>query len=250
MRTLLIYIGTGISLRETAVLSGYSGITNISDVAILKRLRQSEEWLLSLCRELLPKHGISNPQSGDRIKVRIVDGSIIKEHGGKGDQWRLHFSFTLPGFYCNYFEICPSKGKGTGETFSRYPFKKGDYIMGDRAYSTVKGIEYVYYAGAYVLFRLNTSSISLYNSCDSDFILLEHVKEVKQQLEIKEWDVFVKITGGKLVSGRICILRKTNLQAEESLKKLKAKASRKQSKLRPETIEYSKYVIIFSTYPK
>jgi len=44
LRTLLIHLAGGCSLRETAVRAREGKITEISDVALLKRLRASGEW--------------------------------------------------------------------------------------------------------------------------------------------------------------------------------------------------------------
>jgi len=61
LRILLIHIGKGYSLRETSVVAKLSGLAEISDVAILKRLRKSERWLLSLCQRLLAENGVNTP---------------------------------------------------------------------------------------------------------------------------------------------------------------------------------------------
>ena len=44
LRVLLIHLGQGCSLRETVVRAREGGLSNISDVAILKRLRGCGEW--------------------------------------------------------------------------------------------------------------------------------------------------------------------------------------------------------------
>ena len=53
LRVLLLHVARGYSLRETVVRAKLANWTDISDVALLKRLRSSEEWLRSLCIELL-----------------------------------------------------------------------------------------------------------------------------------------------------------------------------------------------------
>ncbi len=53
LRTLLMHLACGHSLRETAVRVRESGISEISDVGLLKRLRKSKEWLHALCVSLL-----------------------------------------------------------------------------------------------------------------------------------------------------------------------------------------------------
>ena len=46
LRVLLIHIGCGYSLRVTSALSKESGLADISDVALLKRLRACGDWFL------------------------------------------------------------------------------------------------------------------------------------------------------------------------------------------------------------
>lgn len=53
LRTLMLHVARGYSLRETIVRAKLADWADISDVALLKRLRNSEEWLRLLCVELL-----------------------------------------------------------------------------------------------------------------------------------------------------------------------------------------------------
>jgi len=59
LRMILLHIGMGYSLRETVVQAKLANWADISDVALLKRLRTSEDWLRSLCIELLKQNGCS-----------------------------------------------------------------------------------------------------------------------------------------------------------------------------------------------
>ncbi len=62
---------------------------DISDVALLKRLRNSEEWLRLLCIELLKENVAYRLKETIGRKIRIVDGTIVKEPGKTGSQWRI-----------------------------------------------------------------------------------------------------------------------------------------------------------------
>ena len=52
LRTLLLHLGCGHSLRETAVRARQAQLADLSDVALLKRLKKSSEWLRALCVRL------------------------------------------------------------------------------------------------------------------------------------------------------------------------------------------------------
>jgi hypothetical protein len=52
LRMILLHVAKGYSLRETSVQAKLANWADISDVALLKRLRQSEEWLRSTLRKV------------------------------------------------------------------------------------------------------------------------------------------------------------------------------------------------------
>src|SRR4030065_974066 len=52
-RALLIHLVEGCSLRETAVRAKYGGVAVVADVALLKRLKASGEWLRWMAAETL-----------------------------------------------------------------------------------------------------------------------------------------------------------------------------------------------------
>ena len=57
LRTLLLRVGLGYSLRETVVRARLADWADISDVPLLKLTRNSEQWLRSLCFALLRESG-------------------------------------------------------------------------------------------------------------------------------------------------------------------------------------------------
>jgi hypothetical protein len=116
LRTLLLHVGRGYSLRETAVRAKLAHWADVSDVALLKRLRKSEDWLRSLCVELLRDNGVNWSEETASPRIRIVDGTIVKEPGRTGSQWRILYSLQLPNLRCDYFEITATVGEGSGES--------------------------------------------------------------------------------------------------------------------------------------
>lgn len=92
LRTLLLHVARGYSLRETVVQAKLANWADVSDVALLKRLRKSEEWLCSLCIELLRENGAYRPEEATRTPIRIVDGTIVREPGKTGSQWRILYA--------------------------------------------------------------------------------------------------------------------------------------------------------------
>src|SRR5580704_15194787 len=115
LRTLLMHVGCGWSLRETAVQAKLAGIADVSDVTLLNRLRDSESWLRQLCQQLWKDNGVSLEPALKGQPVRFVDATVVKEPGPTGGQWRIHYSIRLPSLECDNFDLTPVRGKKTGE---------------------------------------------------------------------------------------------------------------------------------------
>lgn len=253
LRTLLMHVARGYSLRETVVRAKAAGLASVSDVALLKRLRLAENWLKSLCFLLLEERGIKLPRKKDRFNIRLVDGTVIREPGKTGSQWRIHYSISLPSFRCDYFKLTPTKGKGTAESLQKIPVLANDCLIADRAFSDAADIHYLHISDAYVLVRVNTGGSPLFkdHKANKRFDLLKAVQTLKTTGDIGEWQVYVKAPKeNTVVRGRLCVARKSEQAIEDSLKKLQRTASKQQRVMHLQTLEYGKYVIIFTTLPK
>ena len=49
--------------------------------------------------------------------------------------------------------------------------------------------------------------------------------------------------------GRVCAVRKTNEAIAAAQAKIRKTAQRKQSQVKPETLRFARYVVVFTTYP-
>lgn len=132
LRLVLAYCLCGRGLRLTAVRAAAVGSADISNVALLKRLRNREAWLQLLIGRLLgacvgaPAHG--------RL-IRLVDATSVSKAGRAerncNGQRRIHSAFDLPAERFGHFELADQKG---GERLDRIPVIKGEIRIGDAAY--------------------------------------------------------------------------------------------------------------------
>lgn len=247
LRVLLLHIGKGYSLKETAARASISKLAKVSSVALFKRLKKSEKWLKSLCLALLAEKGIDINRLNPSVQFRVVDGSIVKEPGKTGSQWRFLFSFSLPDLECDQFDLTPSDGKGTGEHLNRLRVKKGDHILGDRAYANTEGVIYVLKRGGQVLVRSNGVMLPMYNESGKQISLLRRLSTITEAGTITEWPVWIG-EGKQCYRGRLCVLRKSEVQINQTLKKLRLAASKRQRKLKRATLEYAKFIMVFTTF--
>lgn len=251
MRTLLLHIANGYSLRETVTRAKLSGLSSVTDVALLKRLRCSEAWFKSLCMLLFKEQGLNiDKTTHAEIQMRIVDGTTVKEPGKTGSEWRVHYAIRLPDLQCDYFKLTATRGSLTGESFKQFPINKGDCIIGDRGYSTVQGIAYIMSKGGYSLVRVNTGALALYAvKEEKPFDLLTGLSEIQEEHLTKEWSLRLKAGNHSWIEGRLCVARKSQAAIDIALKKLKREASRDRVTPKPATLECAKYIILFTTLP-
>ena len=80
LRTLLLHLGCGHSLRETVVRQRRASSANPCEVALLKRLRTSRAWLHALCLEMVRERGIAI-LARDGLQVRALDATAVQEPG-------------------------------------------------------------------------------------------------------------------------------------------------------------------------
>jgi hypothetical protein len=247
LRVLLLHVGKGYSLRETAVRAREAGLAEVSDVALLKRLRNAEPWWRGLCVALLRESGFHMACDSRGWNVRVVDGTLIKEPGQGGQQWRIHYSLQLPDLECDQFLLTAVKGKGTGEALQRFAAAPRDLLLADRGYCRPVGVKKLSQQGAAVVVRLN-SSMPLCQSNGKPFPLLQRVQSLQKPGHPREWKVGM-LAEGELVMGRLCAIRKSRDSADRERRKILRKAQQGGPKPKPATLEYANYVLAFTTLP-
>ncbi len=180
LRMLMLHVARGYSLRETVIRAKLAKWTDISDVALLKRLRNSEEWLRLLCIELLRENVEYRRDETISRTIRIVDGTIVREPGRTGSQWRILYSIRLPSLVCDFFEVMATIGEGSGESLNRLPVGPHELIIADAGYCSIAGIEHVWKHGADVLVRVNPQSFVAYSSSGRRISLLPRLNTLSK----------------------------------------------------------------------
>lgn len=245
LRLFLLHVARGYSLLETSVRAQQAGLAKISNVGLMKRLRRAEEWLRWLCAELVSENGVRMPAPSDASTVRLVDGTIVKEPGKTGSQWRILYSLRLPDLYCDYFDLAPAVGSGNGESFTRVPVKAQDVMLADAAYCSVSSIRWVVQHKGNVVVRINPQNFPLQRSDGKKLNLLSLLQQVKEAHQVGEWNVV--LASSPPIVGRVCAIRKSEQAIERARRRIQRRASKKQTRVKDTTWEYAKYVTVFTT---
>lgn len=247
LRILLIHLTEGCSLRETAVRARQGGLADVSDVAIMDRLRQAEEWFRWMNTELMARWIVRHPIAvfGKRWNVRVVDGTQVNEPGPTGSSWRIHYAVGLPSLRCSAVEVTDSQGTGNGETFSRFPVYPGDLFLGDRAYGLPRAIFHVVQGGGDVLVRFGWNNLPLWSGPNKRFNLFSHLRRL-HGTALGDWPVFVQ-DEERMVAGRVCAVKKSRQAAEEAQRDVRRKAQKNSAQILPQTLEAASYIFVFTT---
>jgi hypothetical protein len=240
LRTLLIHLLDGCSLRETKVRASMAQIADVSDVALLKRLNNSGEWFRWMATQLLGKL----PGPIQSRKMRIVDTTVISEPGSTGTDWRVHYAFDFDRMECAELLVTDHT---EGETFKNFSIERGTLYVGDRGYFHPAGIDHVVSGGGAVMVRMSVSGPSLYQPAGANFNLLNRLHSLKGKA-IGDWPVYFKGKKGR-IAGRVCAIRKSSVAAKQAVEKVFQEYSKKQKEPSPATIAGARYVFVFTTLP-
>ena len=117
LRLILLHVAGGLSLRQTAVRAHNLGWAELSDVALLKRLRASGNWLEYLCSMLWGRMNWPVGLNAQGRQWRVVDATTIEEPAATGINWRAHYTIRLPTMVCDFVSV---PGCGVARVFVGY----------------------------------------------------------------------------------------------------------------------------------
>jgi hypothetical protein len=184
LRIVMYYAWTDKSLRETAAWAQVHKIAELSDVAVLKRLRKASEWLGHLLVQLLQVQAL-----GDRgplpFQVRVVDATTVSQPGSTGTDWRVHARLDLASQRFECFELTGPRG---GESLLRHALAPGEVALGDRGYGHPNGIARILDQQAHVVVRINWQNFPLQTRQGKPFDLLAALESLGAG-EYGDWPV-------------------------------------------------------------
>src|SRR3954451_4745223 len=149
LRLVLAYCLRQGGLRSTAAWASAIGLADISNVALLNRLRGCGDWLAALVGGLLAAEA---PAASRGRLLRLIDATAVPKPGAAARRgngvWRVHSAFDLPAERFAFFEVTEERG---GERFDRIAVEPGEIRIADRAYMQPERIAAVLAAGGDVV---------------------------------------------------------------------------------------------------
>jgi hypothetical protein len=183
LRLILFYASSGWSLRLVGAWALLNGIGYLSDVAVLKRLRNSKHWIGRLVVTLLQKR-ISALQRMPGVRLRVVDATTISMPGSKGTDWRIHLSFDLGNLCLDGVELTDKHG---GESLARFEAQNNEILVADGAYPFAAGMAPVLNAGAGLIVRINWRNVPVLGPDGQRFEIIPWLKTITALSEKLIW---------------------------------------------------------------
>ncbi|WP_261333130.1 transposase [Rhizobium leguminosarum] len=176
LRLCFAYVLGGFSLRTLAAWADQRALASMSDVAMLKRLKASADWVGCLVSELLaercPEAFAGVP--GD-LRLMAVDATIVAPPGPKRVYWMVHTVFDLSRLRLCSVEVTD---RHEAERLSR-GVKAGELRIADRAHAKAADLAEVVEAGADFLVRAPSNYPRL---LDRDGQLLDRLAHLYRRL--------------------------------------------------------------------
>jgi hypothetical protein len=255
LRLALAYGPGGLSLRGAAAWAGLSGLAEMSDTAVMKRVRNASEWLGQVAGALLHRRGAARTAAAflpDR-QLRITDGSVITQPGSRGTDWRLHASYDPVSSRFTDLDLTDAHG---AESLTRAGLKPGDVALGDRNYAKPAALKSVLDQGADFVVRVGWSSLRLLQA-DGTPLVWETLFGGLQPGGAIEQRVQVAYSGNPGKRGQIwfearLIVRRASVEAaEQGRRRVRRGHSKRRShaELQPITVQSAGFLMLLTSLP-
>jgi hypothetical protein len=242
LRLILAYCLGERGLRLTAAWAASVGLVDISNVALLYRLRQCGNWLAMLVGQALAS---AAPKASRGRLIRIIDATTVPKKGPKArkknELWRIHSAFDLPDERFGHFELTDQQA---GETLDRIPVVKDEIRIADRAYLQPDRMAKVIDAGADVVIRAGWKSARWVDEAGN---AIDVIGELRDAAGLVDRPIWIKRKGGSLLAVRLVAIRKPQQAANEARRKARREAQRGGHTISKQTLDAADWVILITS---
>ena len=245
LRLVLAYCWGRRGLRLTAAWAEAIGLASLSNVALLKRLRNSTDWLEKMIARLVGAGARGVAAKGR--PVRLVDATVVAKAGRDdrefGGVWRVHSVFDLASERFTDFELTDER---EGEVIDRADVVAGEIRVGDRAYLHPDRVAKVLDDGADIVVRAKWNG-ARWLDADGDRVDLVALLNKARGKGLIDQPIFIKGSAKKPMELRLVAIRKPKQACDLTIEKIKRRARDMGRKLMPETLGAAEWVIIVTS---
>lgn len=244
LRMILAYCLGERGLRLTAAWASSMGLADISNVALLLRLRQCGDWLTLLVGQVL---AAATPAAGKGRLIRLVDATMVPKAGKraktKNSLWRIHSAFDLPSERFGFFELTDDEG---GERLDRIPVVPDEIRIADRAYLQPDRMAVLLDAGADLVIRSGWKGARW---LDADGLPLDIIAILREGAKrgLIDRPIQVGRKEGPALELRMVALKKSPEAANAAKRKARKQARRGGHQISKATLVAAEWIILITS---
>jgi hypothetical protein len=241
LHLILFYVSSNWSLRLVGAWALLNGIGYLSDVAILKRLRNSQHWIGTVVVTMIQKRATALKRMPG-VRLRVVDATTFSIPGSQGIDWRLHLSFDLGNLCLDGLELTDRYG---GESLARFAAQNNEILVADGAYPFASGMAPVLQAGAGVIVRINWRNVPVAGPTGQRFEIIPWLKTLQRRSETPVWiNTPQGWTQFRLIASPL-----PPEKVEEARRRARLRHQRKQKPLNENTLFAAGFVLVLTNLP-
>jgi hypothetical protein len=244
LRLILAYCLGNRGLRSTAAWATSVGLVDISNVALLYRLRQCGDWFAMLVGQAL---AAAAPKASQGRMIRIIDATTVPKKASatrkKNELWRIHSAFDLPQERFGHFELTDQQA---GETLDRIPVVAGEIRLADRAYLQPDRMASLIEAGADIVIRAGWKSARWLDDEGNALDLVALLRKASARGLIDR-PIWIKRKHGAVLAVRLVAVKKPVQASAAARRKAHRDAQRGGHQLSKQTLDAADWVILVTS---
>lgn len=246
-----------VGLRLTAAWATGIGLADISNVALLGRLRKMVPWLERIVTRLLaersalhaPPRALVASARPERL-IRLIDATTVRKKAKSaretGQLWRIHAALDLPngsqGERFSAFELTDEK---EAERIERTAVIAGEIRIADRVHCRADGLAQVIAAGADVVVRASWQAARWLDADGSAFdITLALVRSLGGRIDQPIW---LGRNGAAPLALRLIAVKLPKDKAAEAIRAARQEAKAGQRQIQPGTLIAAEWTILVTS---
>lgn len=241
LRLVLVYSLLDWSLRAIGGWATTLGLANLSDVAVLKRLRNALPWLGRIIGPFLERRNPSLPRYP--VRLLLTDVTTVSRPGSRGTDWRIHVQWDLGLFSLTNVEITDAQG---GESLRRHPTRPGEITVADQGYAHREGLGGILAALGFFVVRINWQNLPLETEDGRRFDVIAWLqKQTGFPCEAQVWAVS---SFGRLPA-RLIAQALPPQEAEQARRRARRASEKKGHTPREETLFAAGFILLVTNLP-
>lgn len=158
LRLALAYGACGKSLKQCCLWAAERGLADLSDEALLKRLRQAAGWLGEIATAMLAGPADATGPNATTRRVCLVDGTTLSAPGALAPTWRLVAAFDVERQRAIDLRLMSAT---LGEHLDGGALPPDALVVADRGFARPEDLAGVVDEGRHFLVRLGRRSLRL-----------------------------------------------------------------------------------------